>query len=247
MREKILVAGYTRVSTTEQAQNGLGLDIQQKQIEKYCQLQKYNLVKIYKDEGISGATLERQGLKELLKDGKQNKFQKVILSRLDRVARDLYYSLWIEKELLKNDIELFSVAEPYSRDDFMLDGLRKIVMVFAEIEKKMITSRLKNGRHEKAKNGGWTGGICFGYDSKNKKLVINEEEAKIVKKIFYWKRHKKLNYSQIAVRLNLFKIRTKYGKNWFPYTIEKIIKNPIYRGKIRFLGKKYQGIHQKII
>ena len=56
-----------------------------------------------------------------------------------------------------------------------------------------------------------------------------------------------MNFSQIAVKLNEMGIKTKYDRKWHPCTVRKIIKNPIYRGKIKFLGKEYLGLHQKLL
>lgn len=248
MREKIL--GYVRVSTINQTEHGHGLEIQKDQIKKYCKKNNLELEKIYEDNGRSGADPNRPSLQELLIKVKENGIKKIIISHSSRFARDSLLSEIIYRDLRKNKIELISVSQPgyYEQEgDFQKKLIRTVLDAFDEYEKSLIAYRLKGGRRKKAQQGGFYGGAVYGYQSKNKKLVINEEEARVVKKIFYWKRNKKLNYSKIAVKLNLLKIRTKYGKNWFPYTVQKIIKNPIYRGKIKFLGKKYQGVHQKII
>jgi DNA invertase Pin-like site-specific DNA recombinase len=247
-KEKAL--GYIRVSTIDQAEYGWGLKVQKEQIQDYCLKNKLELERIYEDDGYSGSDANRPDLQELLKRVKEGGIKKVIVPHSSRVARDSLLSEIIYRDLRKNGIELLSTTQPeyYEQEgDFQKKLIRTVLDAFDEYEKSLIAYRLKNGKRKKAQNGGFHGGTIYGYKSKNKKLVIDKQEAEMVKKIFYWKRQKRLSYSQIAIRLNLLGIKTKHGKKWFPYTIEKIIKNPIYRGKIRFLGKEYLGTHPKII
>ena len=75
------------------------------------------LIKIYEDPGRSGATIERPGLSDLLRDAKQRAFKKVIVWRLDRWSRDLYQGLWLSKELLVHGTEVVSISEPFNGQD----------------------------------------------------------------------------------------------------------------------------------
>lgn len=248
MKEKIL--GYVRVSTLDQAEHGLGMSVQKDQLKEYCLKNKLELERIYEDDGCSGSDPDRPGLQELLKRAKENGIKKIIVPHSSRFARDSLLSEIMYRDLRKNGVKLISATQPgyYEQEgDFQKKLIRTVLDAFDEYEKSLITYRLKNGKRKKAQNGGFHGGSIYGYKARNKKLIIDRQEADIVKKIFRWRRQKKMKYSQIARKLNELEIRTKYGKKWFPYTIEKIIKNPIYRGKIRFLGKEYIGIHQKLI
>ena len=96
------VIGYIRVSTTNQTREDVfGLQVQESDIKKYVFENNYNLLKIYVDSGLSGATLNRPALSQMLTDAKEKKFKFVIVPKMDRLARDSFASLWIEKELLK--------------------------------------------------------------------------------------------------------------------------------------------------
>ena len=79
---------------------------------------------------------------------------KVIVARLDRIARDVYLSLWVEKEIRKAGTELISTSEPYRWNDPTQKLLLNIRMSFAESERSLITSRLSSGRKTKARQGG---------------------------------------------------------------------------------------------
>ena len=159
-------AAYVRVSTEGQAENGLSLGIQRDQIAQHCAEQEWDLVQIYEDAGVSGALdpLERPAMRQLLSDCRAEPPDFVIVARYDRLARDTYCHLFVEKELLVHDTRVFSIAEPYQNDDPMTVAFREMAAVFAKLEKQLIVLRLKNGRLKKSANGGYLGGnsIPFG-------------------------------------------------------------------------------------
>ena len=96
--------------------------------------------------------MERPGLRAILESVQED--DKVIVARLDRIARDLYRSLWVEKEIRKAVAELISTSEPYRWNDPTQKLLLNIIMSFAEFERSLITSRLSRGRKTKARQGG---------------------------------------------------------------------------------------------
>ena len=120
--------------------------------------------------------------------------------------------------------------------------------VFAEFEKAMITLRMKNGRDSAVAKGRWHGGSIYGYQHENGRLIIDPQEAEIVKRIFYLRKRKKLNPTKIAELLNHENIPTKRKHTrWHGYTVKKILGNSLYRGRIRYKGKTYDGTHEPII
>lgn len=81
------VVAYLRVSTDRQAEEGLGLDIQQDYITGYLRkCPALKLLRVYRDKGHSGSTLERPALREMLADAKEHRFDKVLVARYDRVV-----------------------------------------------------------------------------------------------------------------------------------------------------------------
>src|SRR5437879_9903185 len=110
--KKAVCVAYLRVSTPGQVEDGLGLQIQQDQIQAYLKRNPtLTLARTFRDEGLSGSTLDRPALKALLTEAKEKHFTKVIVPKLDRLARDLYVQLFLEKELLIHGIEVVSLAE----------------------------------------------------------------------------------------------------------------------------------------
>lgn len=250
---KTLALAYCRVSTLSQSEHGLGLDIQKEEIKKYCNKNNLKLLKIYTDQA-SGSDADRPALLEMLEKIKQDQnIQKIIIAHSSRLARDALLAEIIYRDLKKQGIQLISAREPRyyesDPDNYQQKLIRNILDAISEYEAKLITFRLKSGRRKKAKLGGFCGGsLIYGYNTKNKKLVLNKKEAKIIKKIFYWKRYKKMSCSGISRKLNQLKIKTKRNKSWYPATIQKIISNShIYKGKIKFLNQIFHGKHPAII
>jgi site-specific DNA recombinase len=174
----------------------------------------------------------------------------VLIYKLDRLARDLYIQEGLIKELSKLNKQVISTLEPdLDNKDPFRKAFRQMLGVFAEFEKAMITLRMKNGRNSSVAKGNWHGGPIFGYNStKNGRLVINEKEAETVKRIYYLNRYKELSSSALARLLNKEGIPTKRkNTRWHSLTIKKILKNPFYRGKIRFKNLTYPGKHEPIL
>ncbi|MFH1282044.1 MAG: recombinase family protein [bacterium] len=240
------VSAYIRVSTDLQT-DGLGLQIQKDSILKYLNSRpNYQLTKIYEDPGYSGAGIDRPGLSELLTDAKEHKFNKIIVARLDRLSRDLYTALWLEKELLLHDVTVESVSEPFRENDPISTAMRQIIHVFAQLEKERIKERMLSGRMRKLQNGDYSGGApATGYKTEKGKLVINEKEVEILRRI-YGLRIRRKSYNAIAAILNKEGIPSKHGKLFYANTIHYILKNPVYKGIIRY-GKVVKGNHEKIM
>ena len=93
------VVGYLRVSTDEQAQHGLGLDVQRERIEAFCQRERLKLISLHVDPGVSGATdiTQRPGLSSALADISAGNAEALVVARFDRLARDTLQALLIER------------------------------------------------------------------------------------------------------------------------------------------------------
>lgn len=248
--------GYIRVSTEEQVKHGSGLEIQINEIKEYCKKNNIELLHVFEDAGVSGANdvAKRKGLNNLFDYCKENRVNKVIITKMDRLARDLYIQLWIEKELKIYDIEVLSINEDnLNGDDYMTKAMRQMVGVFAELEKNRISDRLLRGRRTKANKGiKASGNTPIGYryqyseQGKNPVVVIDAQKAEIVKKIFssYLKGY---SLQKIANELNRKFITTERGNEWSKQTIQKILRNDFYTGVLRFDNIEGQGTHEPII
>ena len=248
MKEKISAIGYVRVSTVNQVERGDGLEIQRRKIEDYCKDNDVILKKVYEDAGVSGAVKDRPGLLQLLKDCEKGLIKRVIICKQDRLSRELTTAIWIETQFKKYDIELTSVIDPdYDMDDPLQKAFKRIADVFAELEKDVIVSRLRDGRINTAKNGErGSGAIAFGYKKANGKLTINPDESKWVEKIFRMaaKGHKP---SELARILNKNGLRTRRGKAFQIESVKYILRNKLYYGESNYGNVQSRGVHEPII
>lgn len=246
------VAAYLRVSTEAQAgPDRYGLSAQRADIIAYAQAHDMQIVQTFEDAGISGATLDRPGLSALLSAASSHLFSVVIVAKLDRVARDLMYQLWIEKELLKAGVEIISVAEPTNGDDPTAHLFRQIIGAFAEFEKARITSRMSGGRVAKAKQGGYAGGrAAFGYGAKRGSHVLTVEpaEAAVVQQVFAL-RSSGLSLRSVADELNALGLCTAENRTWHAAQVKRVLdRRPLYLGQYSYAGvRTEQGKQERIL
>ena len=254
MKKNSKVAGYIRVSTIGQAEHGHGLDNQEEAIRDFCQAQGFELVRIYREEGVSGGNgIEgREALPHLLKDLEDGAFQGVVIVRLDRLARDLLLQEYLIGEVRKLGAELLSIAEPdLCTDDSTRTLIRQILGAVAEYEKKLIVARLAGGRRRKAREGGYPGGwVPMGYrvegEGREARVVVDEAEAETVRRIFQ-------DYAsgramrEIAGVLTAEGVPTRRGGTWAPATVGAILGNAFYTGREEVDGHVRRNGHPAII
>jgi len=230
----IRVVWYARVSTTEQASEGTSLDFQKSQLTGYCQLQGWTVVNSYVDGGYSGKNADRPGLQRLLTDAKLGLFDKMVVFKLDRLARNLSLLLEIEKTLKEHGITLISMKEsvdtstPTGKMAFSLFG------VVSEWDRANIVERTRNGRLQRYKEGCWGGGKApygYSYDKKTRKLIINESEARVVRRMYSEYVNGKSLFA-ISQGLNQDHIppRAKRSQGWWQTAVRQVLLNPVYRG-----------------
>lgn len=244
---EVSVIGYIRVSTSDQAENGLSLPLQREAITRHCKQNSQTLLKIYEDPGRSGGTIERPALRQLLADAKHRNFQKVIVWRLDRWSRDLYQGLWLSKELLVSGVEIHSISEPLNGSDPMSKAMRAIVQTFAELERDTIKERLWSGRRKRLDQGRFAGGSApFGYKLRNSEMVLDPKAAETVRLIFKL-RDQGHTYSKLADALNKRGIKPRQGAKWWPSSVAYICANraKTYAGIVTY-GTAKKGTHEPI-
>jgi len=247
--------GYIRVSTENQnGGDSFGLETQRDAIIKYCGANGLELIQIYEDPAFSGSLppLERPGLHALLDALKAEDITQVIVTRMDRLARDTMLSLWLMKEIKKLGAELVSIAEPGRWEDPTQKLLLTMVAAFAEFEKSLITSRLSSGRKTKARQGGYAGGKApIGYKAErgHKALILDEEKATVVRKVFELRDTKPdASLQNIADILNVEGLTTKEGKPFHPMQVKRILdRRAFYEGTYRYSGVEVDGLHQTIL
>jgi len=231
----IRVAIYTRVSSQEQAEKGTSLESQAEQLEAFCKAQKWEVFNQYTDPGFSGKDGKRPALQALRRDAKVGCFEKVIVWRLDRLARNQKLILELESEFREQDVAIFSMKEMLDTSTSFGRTLFQLVGLIAEWERDAIIERTKTGQLQRMKEGHWaTGPVPCGYDYNRdtKNLVINENEAKIIRMIYdLYVSGKSLSSITDQLNKELIRPRSKTGKGWYATGIRQVLINPAYKGE----------------
>ena len=164
------IVAYVRVSTIEQSQKGYGLDIQRSAIRAWAKDNGHQVVLLCSDEGISGAKAaeDRPGLTEALTALRMHKAAALVVRDLDRLARSVTVQEAVLLEVWRReDAHVFTVYGEVLRDDPddpMRTAMRQVAGVFAELDRRLIVKRLRDGRKAKTKAGGHANGrYPYGY------------------------------------------------------------------------------------
>ena len=151
---------------------------------------------------------------------------------------------------MRKDIELISICEDFGQFGVFADMLKAFTLTCAKIERDNITKRTSAGRNIKAKRGGYSGGRApMGYKVVDGKLVINPDEAEVVKFIFDRKFKGETMLSTVDA-LNQAGFKTRNGKQFVISTVQSIWNNErTYRGEYRYgkTGEWVKGEHEPIL
>ena len=247
--------GYVRVSTEGQAEDDkYGVEAQKDRIREYAENHGYIIVKWYQDE-ISGVKDDRPEWNKILygESVTNPPFEAVIAFKSDRIARDTKLYFYYLYTLEKKNIKLISTQEEFQEGSEFANIYRALMLFVAEQERKNIALRTGNGKKAKAAAGGYSGGrVPYGYSSGGGRLVINEEEAAVVRTIFGMRDRPAL---RIAEWLNDNGYRSRSGGHFYASSVKSIMENePTYRGMYRYgRGKEnrdvpwVKGVHEAIL
>ena len=241
---------YTRVSTTEQATEGYSIEEQGRMCKAAIESKGWIYVKTYSDPGVSGRTMERAGLQEMIQAINDGEIGAVVIYKLDRLSRKQRDTMTIIEDIfLKNDIDLISLNETLDTSTPWGRAMIGILSSFNQMESENIQMRTAMGREAKAKQGGYAGGKPpLGYKAVDGVLTVVPEEAKIVRLIFQM-RKEGMPMMGIASELNRLGYRTKKGLEFKHSAIQTILNNEeTYRGKYRYgVGAYSEGQHEAIL
>ncbi|MFZ2256804.1 MAG: recombinase family protein [Clostridiaceae bacterium] len=233
------VAAYARVSTSSEEQL-LSLENQKLHYEqRILANSNWEFVEMYFDEGISGTKIDkRDGLKRLLQDCENGKVDFILTKSISRFSRNALDCLEIVRRLI--DLNVFIEFEKENINTQTMDGelMLSILSSLAESESRSLSQNTKWGIEKRFQNGTYKIGYPpFGYNWLESTMVINEEQAAVVRDIFA-SILKGESTGAIAERLNQQGVTTKRGKTWHGTTIRGIIKNEKYIGDALF-GKTF--------
>lgn len=242
---------YTRVSTAMQI-DGYSLDAQKSRMKAFADYNGYEIVGKYEDAGKSGKSIEgRLQFNQMMEDiklGKDGVSYVLVfkLSRFGRNAADVLSTLQVMQDF---GVNLICVEDGIDSSKDAGKLMISVLSAVAEIERENIRVQTMEGRIQKAREGKWNGGFApYGYKLVNGELVVNEEESEAIRVIFDQYVNTNMGANGIAKYLEdhgIHKIIRQNGKTplFDASLIRKILKNPVYCGKIAYGRRKMEKIH----
>ena len=236
MPEPRIAAAYVRVSTDDQME--LSPDSQMEKIREYAAKNGLLLLSeyIFHDDGISGRAAEkRPGFQQMIATAKDpsHPFDVIIVWKFSRFARNQEESIFYKSILRsKCKVDVVSVSEPLIAGPFG-SLIERIIEWMDEFYSVRLSEEVKRSMTVNAKNGSLQATPSFGYRVENRQLVIVPEEAEIIREIFRRFISGDAMF-RIAKDLSSRGIRTHRGNPFENRTIDYILNNPVYLGKLRW-------------
>ncbi len=261
---RVRCAIYTRKSTDEGLDSEFNsLDAQREAAEAYIASQRHEgwtlLPTGYDDGGFSGGNMERPGLQRLLEDVEAGRIDCIVVYKVDRLSRSLLDFARIIEILDRKGVSFVSITQQFNTTTSMGRLVLNILLSFAQFEREIIGERIRDKVAATKRRGKYCGGMpVLGYDAdrERKRLVVNPEEAKLVRHVFT-RFVETGSTTELARELNAAGHRTKSwttksgalhaGVSWNLGHIYRLLNNPIYIGEVSHKGKRYPGEHDPIV
>lgn len=245
MSSKLRIIGYGRESTKEQARYGFNLDDQEKKIHSYVDLYyepgKYQL-NVIREEGASAKSLDRPRMNEIIAAVKRRQVDVIVVHNLDRLTRRVKDLATLLELFDEYHVQLRSITENIDTNSPMGRFFVFLIVLIAQWEQDTISDRTRRGIEESARQGNYAlPGAPFGYrrdPDDNHKLIIHEEEAAVVRRIFESIANKEYSIRSLRNDLNGEKAA---GRSWNETMISKILDNKIYYGTFSRFGEEYEN------
>lgn len=245
---------------------GLDRDVSSLQIQReicsaYIRSQRHRgwveSAEIYEDEGFSGGTLSRPSLTRLLQAVEQGLVDVIVLYKLDRLTRSLADFIRLVDLFEQYEVTFVSVTQAFDTQDSLGRLVLNILLTFAQFEREMLSDRVRDKAHMLRRAGRWIGGAApYGYDLIDHRLVVNEAEAEIVRRIH--RMYLELgNANQVTVHFQAEGLRSKEwvgrsgklcgGGQASRTLVYGILGRPLYLGEFHVDGEIIPALHAPII
>lgn len=255
---------YTRKSTEEGLEQEFNtLDAQRESAEAYIASQKGEgwvcLPERYDDGGFTGGNMDRPALKRLMADIEGGLIDCVIVYKVDRMSRSLMDFARMMEMFERKKVSFVSVTQQFNTTQSMGRLTLNILLSFAQFEREIISERTRDKIAAARRKGKWSGGrwvLGYDVDPATKKLIVNAEEAALVREIFqmYLDKRSLLEVGRVLSRRGLrtkvvttSKGKTYGGREWDKVAVQKVLTNVLYRGRVRYKTETYPGEHEAIV
>ena len=227
---------YIRVSTQYQTDRA-SLPVQREELINYA---KYALnissYDVFEDAGYSAKNTDRPAYQQMMARIRLGEFTHLLVWKIDRISRNLLDFTAMYQELKALGVTFISKNEQFDTSSAIGEAMLRIILVFAELERKMTSERVSAVMVSRASKGNWNGGkIPFGYnyDKETGEFSVNEDEAKVINMIYDLYESER-SLTTVAKYLNEHGYRARSGKPWNPTTTRTMLVNPFYAGTYRY-------------
>jgi site-specific DNA recombinase len=253
---------YTRKSTEYNLDLEFNsLDAQREACEAYIKSQAHEgwrlIPEQYNDGGFSGASLQRPSLQGLLDDVRAGKVDIILVYKVDRLTRSLADFAKLIELFDQHGVSFVSITQSFNTTSSMGRLTLNVLLSFAQFEREVIGERVRDKIAASKRKGLWVGGpVPLGYATAGKKLVVVQEEAKIVRTIFalYLEVGSIAALAEILERKGIqTKVRplsngeTRGGIPFGVGALAHLLKNRFYIGEVGFRGEIYAGEQEAIL
>ncbi len=216
--------GYVRVSTEEQAKEGISMENQRAKIHAYCRLHDFELDDIIEDAGKSGKDLNRDGVQAIIKRIQDREIDAVIVYKLDRLSRRVIDTLNLIDLMKKHKVVFHSITDSIDTKTAMGKFFLNIMASLAQMERDLISERTKDALRHKISRNERAGQIPYGWvlAEDGKTLAMNIEEQRVIWLIKEL-HGTGLNYSAICRELTR-QGHQPLGSYWYAQSVKNILK-----------------------
>lgn len=217
------VIGYIRVSTDEQAQNGVSLEAQRAKLEQYAELYDLDLIDVIVDAGVSAKNLSREGLRFALSALDSGQAAGLLVAKLDRLTRSVRDLSVLLEKWFGTRFALLSVAEKVDTSSAAGRMILNIMATVSQWEREVIGERTSAALQHKIAQGQHVGSPALGFRMTDGQLEEHQAELAVVERIKTL-RANRMTLQAIADLLNYENIPTKRGGKWHPSTVTYILR-----------------------
>jgi DNA invertase Pin-like site-specific DNA recombinase len=243
---------YTRKSTEHNLDLAFNsLDAQREACEAYIKSQSHEgwrlLPEHYDDGGLSGASLERPALQQLLDAVRNGGIDTVVVYKVDRLTRSLADFAKLVELFDEHHVSFVSVTQSFNTTSSMGRLTLNVLLSFAQFEREVISERVRDKIAASKRRGLWMGGtVPLGYRNENKRLVVEDSDAGLLRRIFQL--YLDLGSVGALVKaLDAEGVRTRKGHRFGVGATAQILSNRTYLGEIVWKGEVHKAEHEPIV
>ena len=201
----------------------------------------------YDDGGVSGGTLERPALRRLLADIERGLINVVVVNKIDRLSHALMDFAKLVEVFDTKSVTFVSVTQSFNTTTSMGRLTLTVLLSFAQFEREVIGERIRDKVAASRARGIWMGGfVPLGYDARDRKLLVNEAEAALVRRIFEGFIDTESG-TKLVKALRADGRLTKRGRAFTKSDVYRVLSNRTYLGEAMHKGKSYPGEHAAIV